>query len=152
MNILYEGSFDWLQLYMVEYCDGDGGVDIPLIKLKADCPLDSVLCRFVFLCRGRPQGTCKVLVSRITASTDKKDVHSLLSTFGNIISYEVRPNQDKDRSGFYRLLVTYEATEQAQQAVRNLSNYRYAGSTLRLEYFNPNYGDMNGGPNPHHNK
>ncbi|XP_028967307.1 insulin-like growth factor 2 mRNA-binding protein 1 [Galendromus occidentalis] len=113
---------------------------------------DGIVNEAIGTLRGRPQGTCKVLVSRISANTNKKEIHSLLSTFGNIISCEVRQNQDKDRSAYYRLLVTFEATEQAQQAVRNLSNYRYGGSFLRLEYYNPNFGDMNGGPNPHHIK
>ncbi|OQR71081.1 insulin growth factor 2 mRNA-binding protein 1-like [Tropilaelaps mercedesae] len=105
--------------------------------------------------RGRQQGSCKVLVSRIPKRVDKQDIRSLLSTFGNIQSCDTLEDdrslpssrQLGPRGECYRVTATYDNPEQAQQAVRNLSRRPYQGGLLRAEHYNAGF--HNGHQNSH---
>uniref|UniRef100_A0A2R5LEC5 Putative igf-ii mrna-binding protein imp n=1 Tax=Ornithodoros turicata TaxID=34597 RepID=A0A2R5LEC5_9ACAR len=74
----------------------------------------------------------RVQVSNIPNHVEREDVHQLLSTFGNVQNLEQVPS--KTESATYRVQVTYETQEQAQQAVAQLRDYEYEGSMLRVEY------------------
>lgn len=74
----------------------------------------------------------KVQVSNIPTHVEREKVHDLLATFGNVQNLEQVPS--KPDSATYRVQVTYETQEQAQQAVAQLRDYEYEGSVLRVEY------------------
>ncbi|KAK8766295.1 hypothetical protein V5799_006923 [Amblyomma americanum] len=83
----------------------------------------------------------RVQVGNIPSHVLREQVHQLLSTFGTVQSLDLVPS--KPESSTYRVQVTYETPDQAQQAVAQLRDYEYEGSVLKAEY--PMDGNMRNG-------
>ncbi|XP_023315646.1 insulin-like growth factor 2 mRNA-binding protein 1 isoform X3 [Trichogramma pretiosum] len=72
----------------------------------------------------------KIQVANLPAHVRLEDVEQLLSTYGQIQSFEKAQSRDTSTQAF---LVSYESSEQAQQAAGQLNGYEYEGSPLKVE-------------------
>uniref|UniRef100_A0A131XY52 Putative igf-ii mrna-binding protein imp n=1 Tax=Ixodes ricinus TaxID=34613 RepID=A0A131XY52_IXORI len=82
--------------------------------------------------QGRSSRGNRVQVGNIPSHVKREDIHELLSTFGTIQNLDQVPS--KPDSATYRVQVTYESPDQAQQAVAQLRDYEYEGSALKADY------------------
>lgn len=89
----------------------------------------------------------RVQVGNIPSHVQREEIHQLLSTFGTVQNLELVPS--KPENSTYRVQVTYETPDQAQQAVAQLRDYEYEGSVLKTEYSMDANGRNGGGGRNH---
>ncbi|XP_078571832.1 insulin-like growth factor 2 mRNA-binding protein 2 isoform X40 [Branchiostoma floridae x Branchiostoma japonicum] len=92
--------------------------------------------------RGRSR-TTKVSISNIPIHAPDEDVRHLASTFGTIKECHIHEMNDTKTAS-----VTYEAPEQAAQAVNHLRGHKYCEGS----YLDVNYVNENGGRNYYRNR
>ncbi|XP_035689326.1 insulin-like growth factor 2 mRNA-binding protein 2 isoform X12 [Branchiostoma floridae] len=92
--------------------------------------------------RGRSR-TTKVSISNIPIQAPDEDVRHLASTFGTIKECHIHEMNDTKTAS-----VTYEAPEQAAQAVNHLRGHKYCEGS----YLDVNYVNENGGRNYYRNR
>jgi RNA recognition motif-containing protein len=82
--------------------------------------------------RGNRSRSTNIQVHNIPLSTSLQDVQDLLKTFGDVSSCE----KGKEGANGYSVNATYAAVEQAQQAIKQLNNYEFNNSQLKVNYKN----------------
>ncbi|XP_078571829.1 insulin-like growth factor 2 mRNA-binding protein 2 isoform X37 [Branchiostoma floridae x Branchiostoma japonicum] len=93
--------------------------------------------------RNRGSRTTKVSISNIPIHAPDEDVRHLASTFGTIKECHIHEMNDTKTAS-----VTYEAPEQAAQAVNHLRGHKYCEGS----YLDVNYVNENGGRNYYRNR
>ncbi|XP_071802850.1 insulin-like growth factor 2 mRNA-binding protein 2 isoform X2 [Asterias amurensis] len=81
--------------------------------------------------RGVSRST-NIQVHNIPLETPLQEVQDLLKTFGNVNSCE----KGREGANGYAVNATYAAVEQAQQAIKQLNNYEFHNSELKVNYKN----------------
>ncbi|XP_012216783.1 insulin-like growth factor 2 mRNA-binding protein 1 isoform X6 [Linepithema humile] len=75
-------------------------------------------------------GAAKVLISNLPVPFHSEDLELLLANYGQVQNIEKLSSRELNTQ---TLLISYETTEQAQQAVNQLNGYEYDGNPLKVE-------------------
>ncbi|XP_030846337.1 insulin-like growth factor 2 mRNA-binding protein 1 isoform X3 [Strongylocentrotus purpuratus] len=84
----------------------------------------------------------KIIIMNVPTKVEHKEIEKLATTFGTVTLFEASPS--KNDSGTYAVVVTYELPEQAEQAIRQLNNFEYQESKLRVKFKNGGRGGPGG--------
>lgn len=75
-------------------------------------------------------GAAKIVISNLPTPYEIDDLEGLLTTYGQVQNIEKLSTRDPTT---HTLLISYETTEQAQQAVNQLNGFDYEGIPLKVE-------------------
>ncbi|XP_038044743.1 insulin-like growth factor 2 mRNA-binding protein 2 isoform X2 [Patiria miniata] len=80
--------------------------------------------------RGNRSRSTNIQVHNIPLNTPLQEIQDLLKTFGEVSSCE----KGREGANGYGVNATYAAVEQAQQAIKQLNNYEFNKSMLKVNY------------------